>query len=436
MKGLTGPEIARLEEEAVQSRQLLRTVVSVETPQQVSRRRGRLVEAIEQNIANVPARRRAVRSRDAIRTALIAAAAAGTLLVGGWSGYGSSFSSFVDSPETAQSIEAPSLDHHKALIRFRLAEGTSEKDLRNEKPLNGKPGDSLMTAPGETAQIQFPDGTQMRTGPETSLQLETVAPHVQQVHLDSGNLHVSVPEPGGYARRVSVTTPHAKVEVKGTVFRVRVEGQGRERMTSVSVSRGRVVVRHEGGTTELGAGSFWSSRSQGTPEADPKEGRTDHGNELDQTRGILEGSLKRSEASRVAGSQRETVSHRADLASEKDGEKEKARALEGSTLSQQNRLLERALSAEKSQDWATALDLLRELSMDFPDSPLSGSVDVARKRIERKFADAESTRRSVERGTGGASPTEDLHSSSLSPAAPGAEGAPLDTPLPARNETP
>lgn len=377
----------RQQREAARSREVLRTAVAVEEPHVVEERRGRLVASIESAIANVPAQRRTNKSRAGVRAVLAAAAVVG-MSVGSWAAWHEWGGGAAKNVDVAATQTSPEIDERQVRVSFADSSGdsapTEAASADEEAPEYRKAGDAIATDSRQVARIRFADGTRMSAGQDSALSLLMVERGSQRVRLSSGSLDVTVPRPDPRVRKVAVVTPHAEVSVKGTVFRVEVSETADDAVTQVAVKRGVVLVRHDGGTTEVTAGHSWSSSSHA--EAAAKE-------ESVATSESYPGGVES-----AAVSPRPTAHAAEDFSPEPSaGDDSSDRAQAGSepsapppssTLPEQNRLLERALSAEKGRDWDMALHVLNRLLADYPNSPLIDSVVVARDRVKRKKAAA------------------------------------------------
>ncbi|HXS18098.1 MAG TPA: FecR domain-containing protein, partial [Polyangiaceae bacterium] len=275
----------------------LRGAVPVETAEKVAARRRVLVAAIGREIEAVPARiARQERRRRWLRSASVAAATLVLTLTGTtlWrAGWG-------EPAEVAQLETSDTPSEGQALVTLITPHGTRQDVLSTGQELTVARGEKVdAQLPGATrfhfeplvnhepqvnheplvnheaqgsreAQVQALNGKQQGATPlhsaqgslgeQAVLQLSQLRKQNQSLFVKSGVLSVDVPENKAMRRLVTVVTPHARVEVKGTQFQVQVsEGAGAH--TSVSVSRGSVSVSWLGGHTLLTRGQTWDSQN-------------------------------------------------------------------------------------------------------------------------------------------------------------------------------
>src|SRR5882724_5956810 len=121
--------------------------------------------------------------------------------------------------------------------------------------------DELSCAAGSEAMLTLPRGVHVKLVGLTAARLVSATEAEQHLRLDVGRVEVSVPRPGG-PRVFAIQTPDSDVIVHGTEFSVLVQrGTGSTFTTSVSVSRGSVLVVHAGTQQLVEAGTSWSSAS-------------------------------------------------------------------------------------------------------------------------------------------------------------------------------
>jgi hypothetical protein len=124
--------------------------------------------------------------------------------------------------------------------------------------------------PVEHAQVsavplhfELPSGDRVTATPGARLEVQSAAAHERRLALEGGTALFDVAPLGG-GSRFEVTTPHARVEVRGTVFSV----TSTHEHTVVRVYEGHVRVTLAGHAVELYAGQTWASDGP-TSEADP-----------------------------------------------------------------------------------------------------------------------------------------------------------------------
>jgi ferric-dicitrate binding protein FerR (iron transport regulator) len=112
--------------------------------------------------------------------------------------------------------------------------------------------EGIESAHGSHALLEYPDGTKMEIGPDSSVERLTERQGRKVLALTRGTVLATVTKQTA-GRSVAVATPHAEVLVLGTQFSV-VAGPDSSR---VEVREGRVrVTRPDGASLELSAGHF------------------------------------------------------------------------------------------------------------------------------------------------------------------------------------
>lgn len=253
-------------------------------------------------------------------------------------------------------------------------------------------GDGIRTGNESRAEITLPSGAAVQADVATDVGV-SVPDASERIELSVGRVDLSVPKlaPG---RSLFVHTPNALVTVHGTRFTVTVvRTQDDSLETRVAVTEGIVAVERDGRTVELPAGGSWSSS-----DAAPLQGG-----------GLAPGAagptapLPDSSENAVArhGAQR-ILEYRARLATVSDhasnggsarvhgnapAETSEARFgdASGSTLPEENRLMERAMVSSRNGDDSGALKLLDTLLARFPRSVLKENAQVERFRALRRL---------------------------------------------------
>jgi hypothetical protein len=201
-------------------------------------------------------------------------------------------------------------------------------------------GSRVIVPPRSRALLAFSTGTSVLLDPNSDLRVESTGA-TESMRLESGAVDLRVAKLHD-GQRFLVHTPDAEVEVRGTQFRVAVNGAdpacGEGPWTRVSVSEGVVVVRHEGAEARVAAGETWA----------------------DCTRGAEHGA---------------TASHH---------EASTAPA-PGSNLAVQNDLFASAVSAKRQGNYRQALSGFDHLLSQYPGSPLAESATVERMRVLRSL---------------------------------------------------
>lgn len=109
------------------------------------------------------------------------------------------------------------------------------------------------TSDFESATLRTRGGTRVFVGVATRIEAITADAQHEEVRLAGGSVELVVPKlaPG---QSFSVQTSDAKVTVHGTVFSVKVSGEGAKSQTCVSVTQGLVSVERAGRVTFLKGG--------------------------------------------------------------------------------------------------------------------------------------------------------------------------------------
>jgi ferric-dicitrate binding protein FerR (iron transport regulator) len=313
--------------------------VSVD-PERLAARRARVVTSLKREV-HALATYRAERPRRRAGFTALALAAAASLLVG---------ARFVAQHHAAQSTATLTF---VGSVGDTVALGSSPRSLQSGESLTRDPGE-IETADQGSAELVGSAGLGLRLGSATRVSIGGLlgsAPK-NQAELRQGLLTCTVPHLSE-GQRFSVSTPDARVVVHGTVFSVRVDSkQASGSQTCVAVTDGVVIVQHAGTETALNAGDSWGcsqtadndSKPSDTAQRDvPQDGENGAAN-----RGASHGTL---------------------------------RAPDHGTLSDENRLFQAALAAERlGQKDKAELDLNRLLSK-YPSSPLGPEARRALSRI-------------------------------------------------------
>jgi ferric-dicitrate binding protein FerR (iron transport regulator) len=137
-------------------------------------------------------------------------------------------------------------------------------------------GQSIVAPAGAPTSVVLASGTQIALDEKSMLECRDNTA-TQRFALLRGGAHLHVAKLGP-SERFLVDTPQAEVEVRGTVFDVKVEpatGECAPR-TRVSVQEGRVEVRAEGKQVVLVGGEHWASACARLTE--PSDARTAEAN--------------------------------------------------------------------------------------------------------------------------------------------------------------
>jgi hypothetical protein len=226
-------------------------------------------------------------------------------------------------------------------------------------------GDALSTAADGRAELKLTDLVLAEIEGSSELSMVTPIASAHRLRLDRGHLSAKVNDRPSPAPKLVVETPNVDVVVTGTVFQVDVT-RGRdplEFVTTVSVTKGRVVIRH--GTEELAAitsGQTWSSAA------------------ATAARGFESEPHPAAIARRAA---------RAVTAT--------AHTLRPGTLAEENSLFQNAVDARNHGDDRTEADHLGALLNRFPGSQLAGEARVERMRALQRTGQAVEAAREARR---------------------------------------
>ena len=213
-------------------------------------------------------------------------------------------------------------------------------------------------------------GVRVRVAASSALRVAVVEAHpgeaAEHVQLRTGRVEVEVTEDGS-KRSFSVETPDTVVTVPGTAFAVSV-GEATstgETVTSVLVTRGRVSVRTQAGTTMLTRGSRWSSASEVTGEA-----------------------------SATAAHRADDGAAAVDVRPQADASRENAVAVfPRSSLSEENRLYRSTMQLKRQHQDESVVETLARLVERYPSSRLAPDAFVERFRaLERPGRTEEAAR--------------------------------------------
>lgn len=312
-------------------------------PERLAAQRARVVASLK-NEVNALAARRSERPRRRAGFALLGLAAAASFLLGG---------RFLFN----RSANAASLTFVGSIGETVAGGGENPRHLRSGESLSRDPGE-IVSAEQGSAELVNAAGLGLHLGGATRVSLAGLigSEGKNQVELHQGSLTCTVPHLNE-GQRFSVATPDARVVVHGTVFSVQVDPKqtsGSE--TCVRVTDGVVIVQHGGMETALNAGDSWGCIDAVTSAAAPQP-----------TDAASVGTAQPSDDSVVDSG------HPSSHGSQ--------HGLERGTLSDENRLFQAALAAERlGQKDKAAFDLNRLLTK-YPASPLGPEARRALSRI-------------------------------------------------------
>lgn len=210
------------------------------------------------------------------------------------------------------------------------------------------PGSAVRTANASSARIQTPWGASVALSEQTLLQFPEStesSPNDRVVQLLSGSINLDVP-PLAANETFAVHASGHQVIVHGTQFSVSVAEEGAA--PCVIVHRGVVQVKSPGNDSWLKAGQ----------------------------RSGCELPHEEVEATEIAAleDQPEQGAQAAKPVRSKNRSKKAPRSPEGSSLAEQNRIFQKALSQERAGDLRGARGNLQLLLKKYPQSPLAGQA--------------------------------------------------------------
>ncbi len=240
------------------------------------------------------------------------------------------------------------------------------------------PFDRVLTAARSGASLSLPSGAVVTLEENTDARLAVPASELaERLDLSVGGVEIAVP-PLAPGHSLAIETPHARVVVHGTRFSVRVRSESDGLLvTTVRVTEGVVSVVHAGADTRLAAGASWSSRVRET-----------------QTRTAIEPVIGKAPPSADETSADETRGARAGATTR--GARP-APTMTPSTLADENRILQGAMTASRAGDDRRALALLDQLLGRYPQSPLAQNARVERFRALRRLGDTRAATRDARR---------------------------------------
>lgn len=355
----------------------LRVAVPVEDPDRVAARRNFLVNVIEREIRNTPAR--ITRQDRRLKWSRVGLAAAAVLLAtwaGGVALQDRAGSEIATSPDVTTGIDG--VAEGKAKITLHDGSGDQSQVL--------SVGQELALRNEQSIRAELPGHTQLQLQPiasekEAQVKLLHLSKADQTLFVTAGKLFVDVPEQSTFRRHVTVITPQAKVEVKGTRFTVNVHREASKQWTDVDVERGEVLVTWLGGHQLLRAGQEWSSAKSSGSTTDEVGNTRDF---AEQDTPVARADVPKRQLVHVVR-RKPSAAHVQQAESTSDGRSAIADlpSSSASTLSQQNQLLERAIQAQRSGNFSEAGQLFDELLLKYPDSPLRSTALAEKRRIKR-----------------------------------------------------
>jgi hypothetical protein len=232
-------------------------------------------------------------------------------------------------------------------------------------------GDTLSTAPLAVAEVKLTNLVVADLGASSEVSLVTPRASTHRLKLDHGDLRAHVDDHPSATPKLVVETPNVDVVVTGTIFEVDVTKEpGAEAVTTVFVTKGRIVVRRDGtDVAAVTAGQSWTSNAllPKAPTPALPAPVTDN----------AASSPKASKSSAVRAPEKvvaqNTVSTVASAAFDEAG-----------TLAEENTLFQSAMDAHGHGDDYAAVTRLTELLSQYPASPLAAEARVERMRALKR----------------------------------------------------
>ncbi len=237
--------------------------------------------------------------------------------------------------------------------------------------------DLVQASAGTTAHLLSQRGAVIEVSPSTRVRFVPVEDGpvgAERIELLSGRVDIEVPE-GGAKAAFSVLTHDALVLVHGTRFSVAVTpaaADGAE-VTSVTVSRGQVLVRQGSRETSLSAGGAWSSAMP------PEEAAATAAEAEDDS---LVSPLAEAAAPSAMGVPE--ALHRLPATARGNTQAPPAES-RTTTLADENRLFAAAMAAKRAGRDADTVRYLDEILAHFPQSSLVPNVRVERFRALQRL---------------------------------------------------
>jgi hypothetical protein len=337
-------------------------VVSVEDEATTTLQRARVVPSIEGAIRRAAAGRR--KDRRLRKVVAVLSVAAAVLCVFGIGRYLThrSHAAAVAARDAASGVRA--LSGTVTLVNAAGPTTISQASI--------EVGDALSTAADGRAELKLSDLVVAELDGSSELSMVTPTASAHRVRLDRGHLHAKVNDRPSAAPKLVVETPNVDVVVTGTVFQVDVTPgrNAREFVTVVSVTKGRVVVRHGAQVlAAVAAGQTWSSSPAVTAVRETDvDARIGGAPALNATRSSAHKLITPAPRSARPG-----------------------------TLAEENELFQNAVDARNGGDDRAEADRLAALLNRYPRSQLAGEARVERMRALQRSGQASDAAREARR---------------------------------------
>jgi len=328
-------------------------------PEDVSpARRDKLVRSMKDAVER--AAESAERSRRLVRGGVLAAAAAGILLLSGL---------LLKEHRAHGGVSAVAGLERVSGTVVLTHEGTGHVVGGGERTL--RDGDALQTAAGARARVTTHKSS-VELSESTELKVSQPSAAEERISLRRGRVDVSVDKTVESKRSVVVETPDAEVVVRGTVFDVRVEPLANATNTHVHVTRGSVWVLARGVQVALlGAGQSWSSVGGVEGAAAPARASAPEAPAPAAPTPAPAPQVDNAVVAPPAAGPRVSV---APSVQPKDA------ARKAGTLAEENRIFSAGVEARNRGDAARAAELFGELLASYPQSTLREVAQVERFR--------------------------------------------------------
>jgi hypothetical protein len=275
--------------------------------------------------------------------------------------------------EALRAAHSGAVSERVAVVASPLGAGARWADSLNESPLAPqlklRVGSSVVTEVGGGARLELSTGTRLELEGASTLTSRNQE-QLQRFTLERGALGAHIAKLGA-AERFVVDTPDAEVEVRGTVFHLRVlaapEACGGGSRTRLEVDEGIVEVRAGGSTARVPAGQRWPLDC--TVHRDAVSSEAPRALPLPATAPVNSASTEPVPEPAKAPSAPEAT------------HLEKSRSAPRSALSAQTDLFAAGMRAQRRGDIDSALGVYADLLRLYPTSPLAENALVERMRL-------------------------------------------------------
>jgi hypothetical protein len=218
-------------------------------------------------------------------------------------------------------------------------------------------GDHFSTASDATAEVWLTDLVRARIASSSEVAMITPRASTHRLRLDRGEIRAQVDDHPSATPKLVVETPNVDVVVTGTILQVDVTpgSSGSEAVTTVAVTKGRVVIRRDDREiAAVTAGQSWTSAPRVVEAPPPEPAKAPVAVTQTAPRAV-----------------RNTASSSASES-------------QPGTLGEENRLFQAAVEARNRGADSEAITRFTELLGRFPRSPLAAEARVERMRALRR----------------------------------------------------